>query len=82
MSKVFQLDQDATQAFDEYQAENKKSNSHNKTARRALDSFKTAFGDRDRAQLADGRIVARVREQKAGYKVDDFVMTRFVIEAE
>jgi hypothetical protein len=81
MSKLFQLDKEATAEFDEWQSQSARSNTASKAAKRSKDAFTKAFGDRDRAQLADGRIVARVREQKAGYKVPGFVMTRFVLEA-
>jgi len=78
---IYRLDQDATDAWDAWQEAKREANEAAKRAERAKQVFVAAFGDRERAALADGRIVRRIREQRNGYQVPPKVIERYIIEA-
>jgi hypothetical protein len=79
MPKLVQLSQDAADAWDLWKRESKKANEANKKADRAKDDFVSEFGDRDKAQLPDGRVVQRIKEPKSGYTVPDKTQTRYIL---
>lgn len=79
MPKLYQLDQAALEAWDTWKSESKKQNTAAKNAERAKDEFVTAFGDREKAELPDGRVIQRIRENKSGYTVPEKVQTRYIL---
>ena len=78
MPKLYQLAGEATELWDEWHRQQAAANEANKQARRAKESFVELFGDRDRAGLADGRIICRVREARKGYEVPPKTLTRYI----
>jgi hypothetical protein len=82
MPKLDQLDQAAADAWDQWHDQQVKANTASKKAERAKDEFVLAFGDREKAQLPDGRTVMRIREDRSGYKVPDKTITRYILSAD
>jgi len=82
MSKLDKLDQAAAEAWDRWHDQQTKANTASKNAERAKDEFVAAFGDREKAQLPDDRIVMRIREERSGYKVPDKTITRYILSAD
>lgn len=81
MPKLKVLDAEATRAWNEWKRLQKTANQSANLANRQKEAFVTAFGDRQRAQLSDGRIVKRVRTDREGYKVGPKVITQYVLDA-
>lgn len=80
MPQLFQLDQETSDAWDEWKSQQKKQNDADKKARRAKERFEAGFGDRKAAVHVNGERINRVREQRSGYTVPDKTITRYVIE--
>lgn len=79
-AKIEQLDDAAQEAWDLWKKEQEKGNTAAKKAERAKDAFVVAFGDREKAQLPDGRVIVRVREPRKGYTTPDKVITRYILQ--
>lgn len=79
--RIHQLDQDASDAWAEWQAAKAAAQRHDKRAKRAKAIFVKAFGDRKTARLENGKIVDKIEVERDGYKVEPFVRTTYEIRA-
>jgi len=78
---IRKLDKAATDAFHEWKKQTKEEYEAKGRAIRARQTFIEAFGDRDRAHLADGRTVTRTREDRGGYEVLAKTIERYILSS-